>query len=219
MPTRSAKGTPCPPPAEFRPPWPHGRHHRAGVAASRRPHLHLTPIYTRSEGEIGKGLKALLGKGARPWPNPETVDAFKAVIAGELPTQTEVPTQAPMPITTETDDTLSANRKMLETPAVYTPELTSPSALSASDALFAKAEDLLELMGYSINEAKPKPRWDVHLPGAGNRGGSLAGVFRPLIAGPSGSAVSPRLSGWTARPGICRHAPAPPPCCPSTDCQ
>ena len=115
--------------------------------------LHLTPIYTRSEGEIGKGLKALLGKGARPWPNPETVDAFKAVIAGELPTQTEVPTQAPMPITTETDDTLSANRKMLETPAVYTPELTSPSALSASDALFAKAEDLLELMGYSINEA------------------------------------------------------------------
>ena len=66
---------------------------------------------------------------------------------------------------------------------------------------------------------KPKPRWDVHLPGVGNRGGSLAGVFRPLIAGPSGSAVSPRLSGWTARPGICRPSPAPPPCCPSTDCQ
>ena len=68
-------------------------------------------------------------------------------------------------------------------------------------------------------ETKPKPRWDVHLPGAGNRGRSLEGVFRPLIAGPSGSAVSPRLSGWTARPGICRPSPAPPPCCPSTDCQ
>ena len=49
------------------------------------------------------------------------------------------------------------------------------------------------------------------MPGAGNRGGSLAGVFRPLIAGPSGSAVSPRLSGWTARPGICRPSPAPAP--------
>ena len=47
------------------------------------------------------------------------------------------------------------------------------------------------------------------MPGAGNRGGSLAGVFRPLIAGPSGSAVSPRLSGWTARPGICRPSPLP----------
>ena len=62
---------------------------------------------------------------------------------------------------------------------------------------------------------KPKPRWDVHLPGAGNRGGSLAGVFRPLIAGPSGSAVSPRLSGWSARPGIFRPSPALPPCCPT----
>ena len=68
-------------------------------------------------------------------------------------------------------------------------------------------------------ETKPKPRWDVHLPGAGNRGGSLAGVFRRLIAGPSGSAVSPRLSGWTARPGICRPSPAPPPGSPGTDCQ
>ena len=115
--------------------------------------LHLTPIYTRSEGEIGKGLKALLGKGALPWPNPKTVDAFQAVIAGELPPQTEVHTQALMPITIETDDTLFANRKMLETPAVYTLEPASPSALSASDALFAKAEDLLELIGYPINEA------------------------------------------------------------------
>ena len=70
-----------------------------------------------------------------------------------------------------------------------------------------------------VAETKPKPRWDVHLPGAGNRGGSRAGVFRPLIAGPSGSAVSPRLSGWTARPGICRPSPAPPPCSPGTDCQ
>ena len=66
---------------------------------------------------------------------------------------------------------------------------------------------------------KPKPRWDVHLLGTGNRGGNLEGVFRPLIAGPSGSAVSHRLSGWTARPGSCSPAPAPPPCCPGTDFQ
>ena len=49
--------------------------------------------------------------------------------------------------------------------------------------------------------SKLKPRWDVHLPGAGNRAGGLAVIFRPLIAGPSGSAASPRVSGWTARPG------------------
>ena len=42
---------------------------------------------------------------------------------------------------------------------------------------------------------KPRPRWDVHSPEAGNRAGNLAGVLRPLTAGPSGSGASPRLSG------------------------
>ena len=46
---------------------------------------------------------------------------------------------------------------------------------------------------------KPKPRWDVHLPGAGNRAASFADVLRPLIAAPSGSVASPRLSGWPVR--------------------
>ena len=40
-------------------------------------------------------------------------------------------------------------------------------------------------------EPKPRPRWDVHSPEAGN----LAGVLRTLTAGPSGSGASPRLSG------------------------
>ena len=65
---------------------------------------------------------------------------------------------------------------------------------------------------------KPKPRWDVHLAGDGNRVGSLAGVFRPLIAGPSGSGASPRLSCWSTRPGNSRPAAALPPCCPIRDC-
>ena len=40
-PTRSARDTPCLPPVEFRPPRPHGRHHRVCVPTSRRPHPHL----------------------------------------------------------------------------------------------------------------------------------------------------------------------------------
>ena len=87
------------------------------------------------------------------------------------------------------------------------------------DELLEKLKGLRDLLTSRDPETKPKPRWDVHLPGMGIPAGSLAGVFRPLIAGPSGSAVSPRLSGWTARPGICRPSPAPPPCSPSTDCQ
>ena len=43
--------------------------------------------------------------------------------------------------------------------------------------------------------AGDKPKWDVHFRGVGNRALRLAGDLRPLIAGPSGNAVSPRPSG------------------------
>ena len=99
-----------------------------------------------------------------------------------------------------------------------TPSKTDPE-LWEGNIPWVVPSELTELSGRYLETTKPKPRWDVHLPGAGNRGGSLAGVFRPLIAGPSGSAVSPRLSGWTARPGICRPSPARPSCSPGTDCQ
>ena len=66
---------------------------------------------------------------------------------------------------------------------------------------------------------KPKPKWDVHLPEGRKLAGIVAVTPRPLIAAPSGSAVSPRLADWTARPESRRLFPALPPCCPSTDCQ
>ena len=55
--------------------------------------------------------------------------------------------------------------------------------------------DLAAMPQLAENIIKPKPRWDVHLLSVGSRAGSLAGMFRPLTAGQSGSAVSPRLSG------------------------
>ena len=57
------------------------------------------------------------------------------------------------------------------------------------------------------------------MPGAGNRAASFAGVLRPLIAGPSGSVASPRLSGWPVRRGNRRPSPAPPPCFPGKGSQ
>ena len=44
--------------------------------------LRLVPIYTRSQGEVGRGLKALQQKGAMEWPNPQTTDEFSQVMAG-----------------------------------------------------------------------------------------------------------------------------------------
>lgn len=41
------------------------------------------PIYARASGDLGKGLQALLRKGAIEWPNPQTADEFGQVLAGQ----------------------------------------------------------------------------------------------------------------------------------------
>ena len=97
---------------------------------------------------------------------------------------------------------------------LYVGEAGSPS----SSALLTGAFRAIGLKAEQFMTTKPKPRWDVHLPGNGNRVGSLAGVLWPLIAGPSGSAVSPHPSGWPVRLGSCRPSPEPHPCCPGRDC-
>ena len=43
--------------------------------------LRLVTVYVRSTGSIGKGLKALEQKGALPWPNPATPEAFAEVLS------------------------------------------------------------------------------------------------------------------------------------------
>ena len=121
--------------------------------------------------------------------------AFAALLA--LPTQAQ--TQTPITLVSNTETTVTTTNSAVQAQSFVT---------GANAGEYTISEVQMRLGNVATGAAtKPKPRWDVHLPGAGNRGGSLAGVFRPLIAGPSGSAVSPRLSGWTARPGICRHAP------------
>jgi predicted Rossmann fold nucleotide-binding protein DprA/Smf involved in DNA uptake len=42
--------------------------------------LKLVPVYVRSTGPESAGLKALVGKGARCWPNPAGVDGFRALL-------------------------------------------------------------------------------------------------------------------------------------------
>jgi predicted Rossmann fold nucleotide-binding protein DprA/Smf involved in DNA uptake len=47
--------------------------------------LHLVAVYIRSTGEVGQGLEALQRKGAMPWPNPQTADAFAETVASVVP--------------------------------------------------------------------------------------------------------------------------------------
>ncbi len=46
--------------------------------------LRLVPVYVRSNGDIGKGLKALLRKGALPWPNPSSPEAFAEALSVQV---------------------------------------------------------------------------------------------------------------------------------------
>ena len=60
-------------------------------------HFRFVPVYARADGEVSKGLKALIGKGARPWPNPLTPDDFKKALSGTLADPSkDVPDQQPL---------------------------------------------------------------------------------------------------------------------------
>ena len=117
--------------------------------------LCFVPVYARDEGEIGPGLKALRGKGALAWPNPETPDEFKALLSKDFSTSVEAtPKQAALiPIqaeAAETHDSQAAEQEML--PAMHVKH-NALEQIPAADALFAKVEELLSSMGTSITES------------------------------------------------------------------
>jgi predicted Rossmann fold nucleotide-binding protein DprA/Smf involved in DNA uptake len=42
--------------------------------------LRLVPVYVRSNGEIGEGLRGLHGRGAKEWPNPGVPEQLSALL-------------------------------------------------------------------------------------------------------------------------------------------
>jgi predicted Rossmann fold nucleotide-binding protein DprA/Smf involved in DNA uptake len=52
--------------------------------------LRFVPVYVRSTGEVGDGLRALMKMGAVPWPNPESSDELEEVVrSGSIDGQPE----------------------------------------------------------------------------------------------------------------------------------
>ena len=84
--------------------------------------LKFVPIYVRANGEAARGLEELRTRGAKPWPDPITSDAFEQVLDA---TQNE-------------EQGASAGQ-----PA---------AALAPADELFAKVEELMERMNDPITE-------------------------------------------------------------------
>ena len=159
--------------------------------------LKLVTLYIRSGGEASAGLQALRRKGAVEWPNPETPDEFRAVLAGEqLPPITEPPKQ----------ETLLPNRSVHTEPDQDDPATQIPESqlsiepftpdISPADVLFATVERLLEdieepltkdyVAAYLQVEKKQAQVWLKHLVDEGkykklNRPTRYAKNFQPSL--------------------------------------
>lgn len=115
--------------------------------------LHFVPIYIPSNGETGKGLEALRQKGALPWPNPESAEAFDEALAFQAPS--EIPNQEQLSLSTakEPAPEYAARNETSETGAQLTPPAASASAVPAEE-LFAKVRSLLEKLDTPKTEAE-----------------------------------------------------------------
>lgn len=117
--------------------------------------LRLVPVYVRSNGRTGEGLRSLLQKGALSWPNPETPESFVNIFSVEVAPKISVLEQnelftsdleAPMRMQDVTQGSQSASD------AVGTKSLESHA--SPSEELFAKVRELLANMRTSKTDAE-----------------------------------------------------------------
>ncbi|MBI4332345.1 MAG: DNA-protecting protein DprA [Chloroflexi bacterium] len=105
--------------------------------------LHLVPVYVHNSGDSQKGLKALLRRGALPWPEPSTPEAF-ANIFGQ-PVQAEAAsgqTQLPLLVSERPAGTYRSASHLASpgpTPA------TGPAApaVTPADRVFAGVKEII----------------------------------------------------------------------------
>lgn len=90
--------------------------------------LKFVPVYVRSTGEPSIGLDALREKGALPWPNPQDVDALRAVFDTVTPASVQPPQSAFALFSTDetTEVPLSMPWVAEPPPAIETPSESAP---------------------------------------------------------------------------------------------
>ena len=111
--------------------------------------LRHVPLYTRADGEIGKGLKALQQKGAYQWPAPRTPDELRAVLFDKpADAHSEAPKQTSLIPNGEA--VVQPNAGIADADTVYQaaprlePVRDAPSVeVPPGDVLFKTAEELI----------------------------------------------------------------------------
>jgi DNA processing protein len=107
--------------------------------------LRLVPVYVRANGGTGKGLEALRRKGALPWPDPETPEAFADALAVEVSPETDLSGQKEFSLSVEEEfkQTHESSANLLPGNEPIGSQL-SDSSLTPADELFAKVRELLQ---------------------------------------------------------------------------
>ena len=109
--------------------------------------LKSVPVYVRTDGEIGTGLDGLRKRGAKPWPNPMTKEAVGEILDVPQSAQFSAPEQqVHAPSIRGESAPLEGDRQAKRTEPATTPEPHVALASTLAGELFAKVEELLELM-------------------------------------------------------------------------
>jgi DNA processing protein len=120
----------------------------------------FVPVYVRTKGETSSALDALVHKGALPWPNPQDVAAFDAVLhekGEDTSTETPPPLQLPLHRGPDTQGAIQTEQLSTEAPITATDSVDntalscSPSETSSSAA--KRADDPAELLFMAVREA------------------------------------------------------------------
>ena len=101
--------------------------------------LHFVPVYVRANGDDGKGIRALRGKGALLWPNPRTPEALAAALVPAAGSDQNNSVQNDL-FSNIQEMTEESNASPRDTPLSARHSENTPSA---ADELFTKVRELL----------------------------------------------------------------------------
>lgn len=115
--------------------------------------LRFVPVYTRSDGERGRGVEALVAKGAVPWPNPDTEEAFYAALA--LPVVSTQEHQSSLGLVARDAEISGESAESTDQRGVAPPEPQGELArLSPAEEVFATVRVLAEGLDSPRSEAE-----------------------------------------------------------------
>lgn len=102
------------------------------------------PVYVRSNGNIGKGLKALQEKGALPWPNPQSPDLLIEALNVQIDLIKGVNGRKEVALPKDDKDVGTYENKPVSSVrvSISLPNPITPS-LKPADELFDKVKELL----------------------------------------------------------------------------